>query len=302
MSQLYCKPLVIMGAISFYLICSPVLAKSGESGFSAAFLGLGAGARVLGMGNAFVGLGDDSTAAYWNVAGTTQAKSKQFCTMHSRLTLDRSYDFINYIQPLIRDTVYGVSWIRFGVDNIEERDDTGKLLGTFEDTEDCLIFSYAWKTRFDFSLGTNFKYIQQKLYQNSAWACGLDIGIFYPRSEKFNFGAVVRDLATNLKWDTAGSRTDHIPFTLAAGISFLPKEYLTLALDISKTQHMSATVHFGAEGWINRFIALRGGINDGDICLGLGLRWKDRFQFDYGFSSEDLGEVHRISCSIEFDK
>jgi hypothetical protein len=41
-------------------------------------LGMGVGARAIGMGGAFVAIADDPSATFWNPAGLTQPKNNQF--------------------------------------------------------------------------------------------------------------------------------------------------------------------------------------------------------------------------------
>jgi len=67
---------------------------------------LGAGARAVGMGNAFVGLADDSNAVYFNPAGLGFINRAQIGVDYSRLHTglsDKSrlgLGFISYVQPL----------------------------------------------------------------------------------------------------------------------------------------------------------------------------------------------------------
>lgn len=53
----------------------------------------GVGARAMGMGGAFIGVADDSTALYWNPAGLAQIKSIEFFggLSHERLETDTEY-------------------------------------------------------------------------------------------------------------------------------------------------------------------------------------------------------------------
>jgi hypothetical protein len=41
-------------------------------------LGMGVGARAIGMGGAFVAIADDASASFWNPAGLTDLKTNQF--------------------------------------------------------------------------------------------------------------------------------------------------------------------------------------------------------------------------------
>lgn len=96
-------------------------AETGEAGQAAAYLKMGVGARALGMGSAFVGISDDSTAAFWNPAGLAQMNRREITTMHAALSFDRKYNYANYVTPLPRTGgVLGLSYLRFGVDDINE--------------------------------------------------------------------------------------------------------------------------------------------------------------------------------------
>jgi len=111
------KVLSILLAIAVSL---PLLAED-ASGQAGAYLKMGVGARALGMGGSFTAIADDGTAAFWNPAGLVQLNKKSISTMHTVLKLDRTYNFLNYIQPLKkRKAAWGINYTRFGVDNMNE--------------------------------------------------------------------------------------------------------------------------------------------------------------------------------------
>ncbi|MDP7420450.1 MAG: hypothetical protein QGH40_01165, partial [bacterium] len=246
--------------------------------------------------------------AFWNVAGLTNVSHKEFTTMHAILNLDRKFNYLGYVQPLPERFVFGLGWMRFGVDMIEERAgandprgySTGELIGFFDDAEDCLTGSVAWETKGGYSLGMNLKYLRQKLYTAQAWSMGMDLGLYYRPNRYFSFGTSVRDVGTELKWDTASGKKDKVPITTTIGCAFHPRSNISMVLDIRKMEDLRATAHFGVEGWINEFVAARGGLDDGDLCLGSSFRW-GRWLFDYGFQDHDMGDIHRISGTLRFD-
>src|ERR1700722_3572912 len=57
--------------IHFFWLLTALAASAKAVDYGNSVLDLGVGARALGMGGAFVGLADDSTATYWNPAGLT---------------------------------------------------------------------------------------------------------------------------------------------------------------------------------------------------------------------------------------
>ncbi|MDD2715851.1 MAG: UPF0164 family protein [Candidatus Wallbacteria bacterium] len=112
------KLLLTLGAgLIFSLSCA---AEDG-SGQAGAYLKMGVGARALGMGGAFSAIADDATASFWNPAGLSQLSSSEIDTMHTVLKMDRTYNFINYVQPdKKRKSSWGVAYTRFGVDDLAE--------------------------------------------------------------------------------------------------------------------------------------------------------------------------------------
>ena len=70
---------------------SVVLPSYGEVRFDAlngSDLGMGVGARAIGMGGAFVAIADDPSATFWNPAGLTEVKDSQIS-----LSADLPHDF-----------------------------------------------------------------------------------------------------------------------------------------------------------------------------------------------------------------
>jgi hypothetical protein len=109
-----------LSIILLIAVSLPLLAED-ATGQAGAYLKMGVGARALGMGGAFTAIANDATAAFWNPAGLVQLDKKSISTMHTVLKLDRTYNFVNYVQPLKkRKAAWGINYTRFGVDNMNE--------------------------------------------------------------------------------------------------------------------------------------------------------------------------------------
>ena len=75
-----------------------VFAKVGTAG--AQFLKIGAGARAVGMGEAFVAVADDGSAIWWNPAGVARITSEgqsRLTLNHSTWPADISHEFVGYV-------------------------------------------------------------------------------------------------------------------------------------------------------------------------------------------------------------
>ena len=93
--------------------------------YSNEFLTIGVGAQALGMGQAITANIQDVNAAYWNPAGLLGVKSDlQVGAMHSEFFAGiAKYDHIGLAKTIDSNSVIGISFIRFGVDNIPNTTD-----------------------------------------------------------------------------------------------------------------------------------------------------------------------------------
>jgi len=280
---------------------------TGENGQAAAYIKMGVGARPLGMGGAFAAIADDATATYWNPAGLVQLKSDEITTMHAVLNLDRNFNFVNYAKRLQDGSFWAFSWTHFGVDGIEERagaNDSrgyaaGDLISYFDDSENTYAGTYAWSIKPDVSCGVTFKYMDQSLADATAQSFGMDVGLLYRVNDQFSLATTLKDLASDMKWDTGSSHTDKIPWSARVGMVFKPRESLLLALDVDKTKDLDAQLHFGMEGWIREMFGLRAGVDDGDLTLGSTFKF-EQWQVDYSFTDRNFGDEHRFSGRYMF--
>ncbi|MDP7422059.1 MAG: PorV/PorQ family protein [bacterium] len=297
--RLYGTLIIIFFLLAVLNGVSAVSAAGGQAGGAAAYLKMGAGARALGMGGAFIGVADDATTTYWNPAGIARLESRQLSTMHADLTLDRSYNFINMVNP---GSCYswGISWIRAGVDSIQGYDALGNPTTVFEDKEDCFMASVSKRLKNGVDLGLSIKYLSHELFTNSADGFGFDLGLLYDVSDRFRVGLVGKELGAELEWDTASGQTDDVPSKLALGCSYKLWDGALLALDISKVEDMDTEVFVGGEALFREKFAIRAGMSDEDFTAGAGIMFSG-WEIDYAFQEQELGDIHRVSALFKFD-
>lgn len=174
--------------------------------YSNEFLSVGVGARALAMANANVASVNDVTAGYWNPSGLLlQQSNLQVGLMHAEYFVGiAKYDFIGASKRIDSNSVAGLTFIRFGVDNIpnttELIDANGNVdysrLKSFNAVDAAVLLSYARNIEKlkGVKLGANAKIIRRKLGEfGGAWGFGLDVGAMYDY-KKWRFAAMGRDI------------------------------------------------------------------------------------------------------------
>jgi len=174
--------------------------------YSNEFLSVGVGARALSMANANVASVNDVTAGYWNPSGLLlQQSNLQVGLMHAEYFAGiAKYDFIGASKRIDSNSVAGLTFIRFGVDNIpnttELIDANGNVdysrLKSFNAVDAAVLLSYARNIEKlkGVKIGANAKIIRRKLGEfGGAWGFGLDLGAMYDY-KKWRFAAMGRDI------------------------------------------------------------------------------------------------------------
>lgn len=195
----------LFSIVVFLLIATQSKAQAPK--YSNEFLKIGVGARALGMSNAFVGAADDVTAGYWNPAGLTQLRSDfQFSFMHSEYFAGiAAYDYAAFASKIDSSSAIGVSFIRFGVDDIPNTtqliDAEGNIdfnrVSSFSAADYAALISYARESGIaGLSYGANVKIIHRNVGDFAqAWGFGLDAGARYERG-KWTYAATARDVTS----------------------------------------------------------------------------------------------------------
>ncbi|MGL3001852.1 PorV/PorQ family protein [Flavobacterium sp. RSSB_23] len=174
--------------------------------YSNEFLNIGVDAAALGMSNTAVSFTADVNAGYWNPAGLTHLKDHQVAAMHANYFANiAQYDYLAYASPIDDRSSWGISLIRFGVDDIlnttELIDNQGNIdynrIELFSTADYGFTFSYARKLPVPgFQYGVNAKVVRRIIgdFANS-WGFGFDVGLQFERNN-WQFGLLVRDLTT----------------------------------------------------------------------------------------------------------
>jgi len=293
------------------------------------------GARPNGMGEAFVAVADDATAAWWNVGGMAFARTRNLAFMHSQLVPDLAtdvyYEFLGYSSPAGDVGVWAVNLIYLTYGESIATDPSGTPLGTFTSWEGTLTASFAMQLAENVGTGISMKFIRvdyapeqytQDNVEGSGTSFAVDVGLLWKfPSQRLNVGLSVNNMGPNIAFIDR-EQSDPLPFTARLGTAFTALSddvsNLLLTLDVEQSlvwlidddtdTRRSEIWHAGAEYRYVNLLAGRIGYvydDDGDFSdptYGLGFIYKDKLSLDYANvpQAETLERVHRWSLYFTF--
>lgn len=202
--------------------------------YSNEFLNIGVDAASLGMSNTAVSHTKDVNSGYWNPAGLIHLEDSQLGLMHASYFANiAQYDYAAFAKPIDTESAWGISMIRFGVDDILNTtqliDSQGNIdynrISKFSTADYGVTFSYARKMRIEgFQYGVNAKVIRRIIgkFANS-WGFGADAGIQFERNNWY-FGLMVRDITTTYNiWNVNEEEFNTIKNTIPGQNQDLPE-------------------------------------------------------------------------------
>jgi len=316
-------------------ICSAQSPNLGTSG--AQFLNIPVGARYAALGGAVVGMNDDAESVFWNPAGL--AKINKNTVEFSYMRWFDIFDINSAVAAFYQDGIgtIAVSALIMSMDKEEittESEPNGT--GRYYDAKDIAIgITYARFLTDRFCVGITGKYIQQRIWNETANGFAFDLGSQYRLDfqnltiamKVSNFGSDMQydgdDLNITYDKDSSIPLNRLTPARLVTDTYPLPLSFqVGVAMDIFSSDFVKAkgeidAVHpndnsehllFGTEVSFFDRLYFRGGYklhyDDESFTLGVGanLPMGDiKVKFDYSYSAFDiLTSVNRITVGIEF--
>jgi hypothetical protein len=320
------------------LAAFPVWAQNPNLGTAGAqFLKIPVGASAAAMGGAFTGMTGDATSVFWNPAGIMAIENSAAHFTYMRWFEMFDFSAVSLVQNFEDIGTIGVGLIVFSTDEMEittETDPNGT--GQFFDAQDmALSLSYARNLTDNFRFGISLKYINQRIWNETANGVAFDIGTQYmiPEFQNMtlamsmtNFGPDMNmsgpDLSVKYDSDqylqnrllpTQMETEDYpLPLNFQFGVAFdvFRSRFISMrgAVDAVHPNDNEERVQFGAEVALFDRLYLRGGmkLNHDDENANLGVGFHEslgdfRLRLDYGYSMYDiLPDVHFISAGFEF--
>ncbi len=278
---------------------------------AAQFLGITAGARSSGMGGAYVAISDDGSGMYWNPGGLAR-------TTGNRVTFSNMNWFVgSQIQDAsvvingensgnfglsVRSLDYG----EIAVTTIDNPEGTGER---FTPTDLSVAFSYSRFVTEKFSIGASTRFVQQKIWNESATGFAFDLGMIYTTDFKnmrigmsiLNFGGDMQlqgdDLRRPIDVDEGingnngrvegylGTKAWPMPLIFRVGIAIdlIDTEYhkIEFAVDAKHPNDNSESLDVGMEYGFHDLVFFRGGYRslfssrteDQNMTAGFGLKY-----------------------------
>jgi hypothetical protein len=293
----------------------------------AQFLKIGAGARGVAMGEAFVAVADDATGTYWNPAGIATIKGSQFSLSHATWPAELSHEFASYVFSYkFIPGVLGVSATVLQMDPMPEtteyrQDGTGYQ---FDAGSMAFGLTYARMLTDRFSFGATVKWIHEGLADYSGETVAFDLGTLY------NIG--FRDIKIGMCFQNMGSgytfrdggKESPMPVTFKVGGSMpllnSADQRLLAAAEFNHPPDGDERLNIGGEYVYQRFapkfeIALRGGYrlnrDEEGLTAGFGVKFPfvpiglvsrpSVWSVDYCYSDMGLLDAsHKVSLSASY--
>ena len=277
-----------IGVFALAVLLAPVC----FAGVNAApHLGMGSGARSLGLGGAFTAIADDATSTIWNPAGLPAVDDLTITLSSARLSLDRKHNFIGLIKKVGANGGLGLAVVNAGVDDIPSRSADDQAGSSFNYNSNAYSLSYGHDLG-AVSLGASARMFMDSFGDHSSESGfgGADIGLLGSNSAStFSYGIAARNIGGMI----AGSE---LPILIAGGLSYrvLQKNVATFSVDVQHEivdlPESPTSLHIGTEYLIANTFTIRGGsklnADRSRLFVGFGVN-VGGLQLDYALKAAD---------------
>jgi len=317
-------------------------AQSKVATAAAQFLGIGVGPKAMAMGSAYVAMPNDVTALYWNPGSFAHAQKSQVSFSHTSWLVESKFRWGGVMINIDGQNAVGVSitHMDYGEDDVTTTslpDGTGERW-TAGDMAIGLSYSRLLTDRF--SLGASAKYIEQRIWNETATTFAFDLGLLYITGfndmrlgvAMTNFGGNLqlegKDLLTRVDIDPNNSGSNKslvgnlktepwpLPLFFRVGVAMDVVETggirATVAADAVRPNDANASVNVGTEISWNDLLFLRGGYqslfkseSQETYSLGAGVKYTAEgfagIEINYAYNAFGIfGSINTIEVGITF--
>ncbi|MFC2084913.1 hypothetical protein ACFLS9_07650 [Bacteroidota bacterium] len=245
-------------------------------------------ARQIALSHSSIALSDDVFAIFSNPGGLSQLNNRQLGIYYSPSPFgleELSNGYAAYLEPF--------SWGNISI---------GAMIYGFElykENKISISYSNTVYKSFFYGITASYQSISIPSYGQEN-AINLMIGAVVVLIPELKMGFVLE----NITRSTYGSEDNQIPISYSGGISYNLFNRVLLNAALYKEINYDASVRFGIEYPLVKYLELRFGLqsNPTSFSGGVGINYSI-FEFDYaGFNHQDLGFTHQAAIIIHFSK
>ena len=301
--------LCILAFLAVFTPAQALFTKIGMAGLP--FLKIGVG-RCTGMGEAFVAVADDASAAFWNPAGLALVPKRSVVVNHIDWVADINHEYLSFVVPTKAGNV-GVSVTALSLGEFEETTiDTFQGTGrTFTGADIALGVSYARMFTDKLAFGLTAKVVSEQIWNVGTSGAAFDFGVHYNTGWRnlrlgmaiVNFGPDLKysggllDFTHNPDWSwpwtiepipgTYLTETFPLPVIFRFGMAYdfirTDKSYLTAAADLNHFNDVNEKVNVGFEYSLKPVTVRAGYILNTDFSYAADVGWATGLSAGAGF-------------------
>jgi hypothetical protein len=335
---------VIKLSLTVFLFSSFALIQAqNKAGTSAVpSLGIPIGPAAAAMGGAYVAVARDASSLYWNPGAISQLGGSQVSFSHTEWILGTDYNWGGVVLNIGGGNAFGlqIAVLDYGEDDVttvQAPDGTGERWGA-QDMFATLGFARNFTDRF--SIGGSVKYINEKIYNETATGFAVDLGLLYITNFRgMRLGMSISNFGTDMQMDgrdllhtydqdpenlgnnptiPSKLKTDlwPLPLFFRVGISMdlfrMEKNTLLISADALVPSDNSTVLNLGTEYNFYDLFFLRGGYQSlgrqntpEGLTAGLGFKYfvpgLAEIRLDYAFIEYGiLGDFHNFGFGFTF--
>jgi hypothetical protein len=193
---------------------------------TANFLEIGFGTKGIAMGDAVVSNIDDISSVYWNPAGLALMKRNQamFQVRPWLVDINLGMAAVGINLGNLGTIAFGITYADFGemdVTTMDMQEGTGER---FSAGDFAASFTYARRLAQWFAFGASFKYISSNIWEVSASAIAVDLGVMFNTEFLSPTGEREEGLQIGMSISNYGTRMQYDGMNLLNPIDILPNE------------------------------------------------------------------------------
>jgi type IX secretion system protein PorV len=304
------KNSIIQFVLIIFLVSTMGLSQNPVGTSAASFLGIPIGPRAQALGGAYLAMSKDVTSAYWNPGALSRIGHTQVLISHTDWFLGTSLNWVGVNIQIDEANAIAISLTQMDygseeITTIFEQEGTGRY---WDAVDLAAAVTYSRKLTSRFSMGGSLKLIHSQIFNESASAFAVDLGVLYNTELEglslgmsiANYGSKMRmdgkDLFEQIDIDPENSghnerlvstlKTDEwaLPIFFRIGVAMdvlkVEENRLTLAADALHPTDNVESMNLGIEYCYNDLISLRGGYrslfqedSEGGLSLGGGIKY-----------------------------